>query len=107
MRLVLDAPGDRYGFLLAGDGRNIYYHKNAVRGTSYEALDEGMEVRYVEAGGKEGPQASMVAPLLASDLLAEPERRSRCVGAPRSPQDASPPRRRHSCDDLTRPGDRL
>ena len=73
VRLVVDAPGDRYGFLLAGYGRNIYFHENAVRGTGYEALEEGMEVRYVEAGGKEGPQASMVAPLPASDLLAGPE----------------------------------
>lgn len=35
VRLVIDAPGDRYGFLLTGDGRQIYFHENAVRETSY------------------------------------------------------------------------
>ena len=69
VRLVIDAPGDRYGFLLTGDGRQIYFHENAVRETSYEELEERMEIRYVEAGSKEGPQASVVAPLGPGELL--------------------------------------
>jgi ribosome-associated translation inhibitor RaiA/cold shock CspA family protein len=67
VRLVVDAPGDRYGFLLAGDGRQIYFHENAVRDITWEELAEGMEVRFVEAGGNDGPQASLVAPLTAAD----------------------------------------
>jgi cold shock CspA family protein/ribosome-associated translation inhibitor RaiA len=73
VRLVMDAPGDRYGFLLTGDGRQVYFHENAVREIDYDELEEGMEVRYVEAGGKEGPQASVVAPLTAADLSAARE----------------------------------
>jgi cold shock CspA family protein/ribosome-associated translation inhibitor RaiA len=68
VRLVLDAPGDRYGFLLTGDGRQVYFHENSVRDCAYDDLEEGMEVRFVEAGGKEGPQASVVAPLTDTDL---------------------------------------
>jgi cold shock CspA family protein/ribosome-associated translation inhibitor RaiA len=73
VRLVLDAPGDRYGFLLTGDGRQIYFHENAVRDIGWEELDEGMEVRFVEAGGKDGPQASMIAPLTEADMSASRE----------------------------------
>lgn len=70
MRLVFEGLGGRYGFLLAGDGRQIYFHENAVRETTYEELEEGMEMRFVEAGGKDGPQASVVAPLATGDLSA-------------------------------------
>lgn len=68
VRLVLDAPGDRYGFLLSGDGTQIYFHENAVRDASFDDLSEGMEVRFVEARGKEGPQATVVAPLTAREI---------------------------------------
>lgn len=70
MRLVFEGLEGRYGFLLAGDGRQIYFHENAVRETTYEELEEGMEMRFVEAGGKDGPQASVVAPLATGDLSA-------------------------------------
>jgi cold shock CspA family protein/ribosome-associated translation inhibitor RaiA len=73
VRLVMDAPGDRYGFLLTGDGRQIYFHENAVREVEWDELEEGMEVRFVEAGGKEGPQASVVAPLTGAELSAAAE----------------------------------
>jgi len=73
VRLVMDTPGDRYGFVLAGDGHQIYFHENAVRDVGYDELEEGMEVRYVEAGGKDGPQASVVAPLSADELSAARE----------------------------------
>jgi hypothetical protein len=44
-----------------------------VRDVGYDELEEGMEVRYVEAGGKDGPQASVVAPLSADELSAARE----------------------------------
>ena len=73
MRLVVEGLGDRYGFLLTGDGRQIYFHEDAVRETTYEELEEGMEMRFVEAGGKDGPQASVVAPLAPDHLSAATE----------------------------------
>jgi cold shock CspA family protein len=47
------------GFLRSDDGREIYFHKNAVL-TGYEELREGMEVHFVEEEGRDGPQASTV-----------------------------------------------
>lgn len=48
------------GFLETADGREIYFHRNAVVGNGYEQLEPGMEVRFVETLGDEGPQASTV-----------------------------------------------
>jgi cold shock CspA family protein/ribosome-associated translation inhibitor RaiA len=63
VRLVSDAPGNRYGFLETRNGREIYFHENAIAGMEFEDLEEGMEVRFVEAEGIEGPQASLVTSL--------------------------------------------
>jgi ribosomal subunit interface protein len=50
-----------YGFLEAPDGRNIYFHRNAVINADFEHLSEGTEVRYVEELGDKGPQAKQVS----------------------------------------------
>lgn len=71
-RVVKLLDGDdgeaRYGFLLAEDGREIYFHENALVDVDYEDLDVGAEVRYAERRGDKGPQASTVAPLDPSRL---------------------------------------
>lgn len=54
---------DGYGFLEADDGREIYFHRNAVQGRGFEALEEGQEVRFSEEMGDKGPQAAAVLPL--------------------------------------------
>jgi cold shock CspA family protein len=61
--LLTDDKGVRYGFLLSRDGRQIYFHENALVGLAYEELEVGAEVRFAEAGGQDGPQASTVSPL--------------------------------------------
>lgn len=61
-RFITD-DGTRYGFLLSGDGREIYFHENAVAEVDFDDLEVGTEVRYTERRGDEGPQASTVAPL--------------------------------------------
>lgn len=60
VQVLTDHTGVRYGFLLSGDGRQIYFHQNAVRGVDIDELEVGDEVRFVEAGGNDGPQASAV-----------------------------------------------
>jgi cold shock CspA family protein/ribosome-associated translation inhibitor RaiA len=60
LRLITDTPDGRHGFLLSGDGREIYFHEDALREIAFEELEEGMEVRFVHARGKEGAQASSV-----------------------------------------------
>jgi len=53
-------PEDGYGFLLAPDAREIYFHRNAVLNGDFDRLEEGTAVRYVERQGEQGPQASTV-----------------------------------------------
>lgn len=59
-RVIRRFPADGYGFLLTPDGREIYFHENALINVDFEWLDEGTEVRYVEEMGDEGPQAKQV-----------------------------------------------
>ncbi|UCF31091.1 MAG: HPF/RaiA family ribosome-associated protein [bacterium] len=58
-RVVRIFPEEDYGFLATQDGREIYFHRNAVI-DGFERLEVGSEVRFVEATGDEGPQASTV-----------------------------------------------
>lgn len=62
---VVDLAPD-HGFLLTSEGREIYFHRNAVLGDlGWSRLEIGDEVRFVEEDGVQGPQASTVAPLHA------------------------------------------
>jgi len=62
-RLLMDDTGVRYGFLESQEGRQIYFHEEALVDVDYDDLEVGDEVRYAAAEGDEGPQASTVAPL--------------------------------------------
>ena len=52
-----------YGFLEAADGREVYFHRNAVLEPGFERLKVGAPVRFAEEQGFEGPQASTVTPV--------------------------------------------
>lgn len=54
-------PDQDYGFLISKDGRQIYFHRNALVNTELEKLDKGTAVHYVEEMGNEGPQARQVS----------------------------------------------
>ena len=49
-----------YGFIRSVDGREIYFHKNAVAHEDFERLELGTGVRYFPSEGEQGPQASTV-----------------------------------------------
>lgn len=49
-----------FGFLMTADGREIYFHENSVSAPGFDKLNLGDTVRFVEALGDEGPQASKV-----------------------------------------------
>lgn len=49
-----------YGFILSSDGREVYFHRNAVLSGQFDSLEVGTEVRFEEERGDEGPQASTV-----------------------------------------------
>jgi cold shock CspA family protein/ribosome-associated translation inhibitor RaiA len=68
VRLVGDELDGRFGFIETRNGREIYFHENAISGMDFDDLEEGMEVRFVEAEGNEGPQASLVSPLGAHEV---------------------------------------
>jgi cold shock CspA family protein len=58
-------PGDGFGFLRTTDGREIYFHEHSVLRGAFSRLRVGSAVRFAEAAGDEGPQASTVSPLRA------------------------------------------
>jgi cold shock CspA family protein/ribosome-associated translation inhibitor RaiA len=53
-------PAGGYGFLMTPDGREVYFHHNAVLRGDFAHLRVGAEVNFVEGAGEEGPQASTV-----------------------------------------------
>jgi cold shock CspA family protein len=48
------------GFIRTPDGREIYFHRNALRGKQPGRIAVGDTVRYSEEQGDKGPNASMV-----------------------------------------------
>jgi cold shock CspA family protein/ribosome-associated translation inhibitor RaiA len=61
-RVVRLFPEDGYGFIESADGREIYFHRNSVVNEGFPDIEVGTEVRFVEAAGEKGPQASTVVP---------------------------------------------
>lgn len=55
--------GEGYGFIETPDGREIYFHRNSVREGSFDDLDIGDRVSFVEEEGRDGPQASRLTPV--------------------------------------------
>ncbi len=54
--------GEDCGFIETADGRELYFHRNAVLNNGFDKLAVGDEVRFVENSGDKGPQASSVRP---------------------------------------------
>jgi ribosomal subunit interface protein len=53
-------PMADYGIIATADGREIYFHRNSVVDTTFDQLQVGDEVRFIEQQGESGPQASTV-----------------------------------------------
>jgi len=53
-------PYEGYGFITGDDGTDLYFHRNAVAGGRFDEIAVGDRVRYAEAEGNLGPQASRV-----------------------------------------------
>lgn len=67
-RLLADEHGVQYGFIRDGEGRQIYFHEDALVDLDYQELEVGDDVRIAVAAGDQGPQASTVAPLDDADV---------------------------------------
>lgn len=59
-RITELAADEGYGRIESSDGRSIYFHQNSVLNDEFTRLEVGSEVRFSEAQGDEGPQASSV-----------------------------------------------
>jgi cold shock CspA family protein/ribosome-associated translation inhibitor RaiA len=59
-RVTKFLAGDDCGFIEAADGREIYFHRNAVLNGGFARLSVGSEVRFVEEDGEKGAQATTV-----------------------------------------------
>jgi cold shock CspA family protein len=49
-----------YGFIEFSDGREIYFHKNAVLEASLSKIVPGAQLTFAETMGEQAPQASTV-----------------------------------------------
>jgi cold shock CspA family protein/ribosome-associated translation inhibitor RaiA len=59
-RVTKFLAGEDCGFIETADGREIYFHRNAVLGGAFDRLTVGSEVRFVEEQGVKGAQSSAV-----------------------------------------------
>lgn len=46
-----------FGFISADDGREIFFHRSGVEGTTFEMLREGQRVSFDVERGQKGPRA--------------------------------------------------
>jgi len=60
-RVIRIFPEQGYGFLMTPEGREVYFHKNAVLDGKFVALNVGTEVTFIEQSGDKGTQASSVS----------------------------------------------
>jgi nucleotide-binding universal stress UspA family protein/cold shock CspA family protein/ribosome-associated translation inhibitor RaiA len=52
-----------HGFILASDGRIVYFHRNSVAGDAWDRMEVGDEVRFSDEPGEKGPHATVVTAL--------------------------------------------
>lgn len=55
--------GDRFGFIVTPDNREIYFHENSVLNHRFDSLQIGDEVRFSEEMGEKGPQVTSMSPI--------------------------------------------
>lgn len=53
-------PEEGFGFIRTRDGRQVYFHRDAVLGEHFNLVRIGSLVRFCEVAGEKGPQATTV-----------------------------------------------
>ncbi len=56
-------PKKGYGFILPEGGGEVYFHRHAVHGMTFEDLEDGTEVAFNAEPGEKGLQATTVNPV--------------------------------------------
>jgi len=46
-----------YGFITTEDGKDIFFHRTALRGLRFDSLKEGQSVEFEVETGPKGPRA--------------------------------------------------
>jgi len=46
-----------FGFINAEDGKEVFFHRSALEGTDFDALEEGSDVEFNLERGPKGPRA--------------------------------------------------
>jgi cold shock CspA family protein len=59
-KIVALDPERNCGRIATADGREIYFHRNSVVNADFDRLHTGIEIRFAEEVGEQGPQASTV-----------------------------------------------
>ena len=54
------SPGESYGFIITSDGREFYFHENALKDFALDKLNEGDAVTFGITEGEKGPSANWV-----------------------------------------------
>jgi ribosomal subunit interface protein len=62
-RIIRVFPYEGYGFVATSEGRELYFHENAVVGSTIHELKPGMEVRFAESSDESGPHVSSLTPV--------------------------------------------
>ena len=62
-RVIRVFPYEGYGFIRTPDGRELYFHENAILNGGIRDLQPGMEVRYSESVRESGPHVSSIEPV--------------------------------------------
>lgn len=57
-RIIELHSAEGFGRIETSDGRLVYFHRNSLVGSAFDALQTGMRVRFAEEPGEQGPQAS-------------------------------------------------
>ncbi len=60
-------PKEGYGFILQEGGGEVYFHRHALHGLAFEALEDGTAVAFDVEDGRNGPQATAVNPVPPTD----------------------------------------
>jgi ribosomal subunit interface protein len=54
-------PDEGYGFIRRADGNELYFSSDNLVNTSFDQLQAGVEVKFIEEAAAEGPQAKRVS----------------------------------------------
>jgi len=61
---IIKKKTDRgFGFIRTNRGNDLFFHMSAVDGITFEELQEGQKVSYVEGKSEKGARAESVRPI--------------------------------------------